>query len=363
MGNHQPPPIENEVMRETSKEVAHTLLELWRLALELLHGHLEAVRDLHGAPLEVAQQFSIVVPEHHRSPTTPARGHDQTQHRHDLGPTIDEVPDEEQSASVRMRELIVDVSGTCALFRYSISESLEKFDEFVEAPVNISDDIERSAPPAPVTRQRLPNNDSPRCFLRTFDPVPALEGFFTKSRSIVLELSKLPLDDCLTDMPTGSLPIVSEIDLLRVVEDDRNTWHVVTTSEFEQRKARFASRVGRIDNREPTTAQASFSDLMKNCERFARCRLIGFIVCNHRPEGIGRENLSGTEVRMCERRLSRTRGTDQQHEREGRDDDASPPVLRSRSLESCTMLHEAHLQPPGNSTTGHLASVRAHRYN
>jgi hypothetical protein len=108
-------------------------------------------------------------------------------------------------------------------------------------------------------------------------------------------------------------------DLIRDVEYDRDRQDVVFLCQREQRLPRGGIHVRGIDYRQVAPAQANAGHVVNQRERIGR-RLLAVLIVGDEPAAeVRRDHLRGPEMMRSERRLARSRGTDEHDERQGRD--------------------------------------------
>src|SRR5581483_3654330 len=99
------------------------------------------MRQLHIAPPKLTQQFPVVIARHAERATRSYHVHHQTQHGRRCGTTINEITQEDHFAPLRMAHL-----EGCTMLAVGcgnlVIQALEQLDQFVEATMHVSDDIE-----------------------------------------------------------------------------------------------------------------------------------------------------------------------------------------------------------------------------
>ena len=83
----------------------------------------------------------------------------------------------------------------------------------------------------------------------------------------------------------------------------------------------FRSYVGGIHHHQAAGREALFGDVVQNIEGIMGRALIVFVIGDEAPAEVGREDLRRLEVLFCEGRLSASRGSGEDHERQFRNRD------------------------------------------
>ena len=301
--HHEAPVVEHDVRDEAVQERADLVPERLRLLAQLLERLGQPVGDLRLAPRERPRQLDVVVARHADRGARLDHPHHEPQHRHDRGSTVDEIAHEHRAAAVGVRP--VDVAERCQQCR-----------ELVEAPVDVTDDVERPLLGAAVgPHRRADDLDACELLLRAQDghapeavPLQMTEG--------TLEQPVLAADDVGTEGAIRSRRVALDAQRLGDVEHDRHREQVVRAGERQQRRPRLALHVGGVDDGQPAAAQPAARDLVQHRERVLGRALVVRVVGHEPAAEVRRDRLGREEVRCRERALAGAGGADQ-HDQTG----------------------------------------------
>ena len=182
------------------------------------------------------------------------------------------------------------------LNRDVVPECAKQATKFVQAPMDIADDVERPVLIAPVYPERLALHDGriDRLFRLQGENVSEAFPFQEPLRST--HLVALPMDDILPDDAVGPLLVPVDHHSLRHIEDDADDEAVVLLGEFDQRLARFRLHIRGIDDGKAAALQPLRGDQMQDLEGRGR-RILRILVIGHqRATEVGGNDLGRFEM-------------------------------------------------------------------
>ena len=107
------------------------------------------------------------------------------------------------------------------------------------------------------------------------------------------QLRLLVADDVGAEVPVGPQPVPFLADSLGKVEHDGHRQAVVLPGQLDQRLAGLGLDVGGVDDRQPAQGQPLAGDEVEHLEGVVGDGLVVLVVADHRPAGVGREDLGG----------------------------------------------------------------------
>ena len=131
MGHDEVATIEDEVGDESMEEVAKVAV-VDGVFFKLLDGEVEPVGEAHFFPVEMTEEFDIMVARHAEGGPRGAGFHGEAEDVWGVGSTVDEVADENESAIGMAGHVVFDF----------VAELIEESEKLGIAAVNITDDIE-----------------------------------------------------------------------------------------------------------------------------------------------------------------------------------------------------------------------------
>src|SRR5271165_6953074 len=235
----------------------------------------------------------------------------------DAAATVHEVAQEHRPATFGMDEGPVAPERTVAVQAgLHVPEPSEESLQFLAAPVDIADDVERAVLVPLVVPQRNTLDNRRLNLLGRVEHEDVPEALPLKPTQRTSELRLLVADDVRAEVPLGSLAVALQTELLWEVENNCYRQAMVLSGQFHQRFASLGLDVRSVDHREPPQRQPLPGDEPEHLERLVRDRLVVLVVRDHAPAGIGREDLRGLEVAAGEGALARAAGADQDEEAE-----------------------------------------------
>src|SRR5437773_10456773 len=107
------------------------------------------MRDLHIPTVEGADEFLLMVARHAQGSAGGNRTHDKSQHPGGVGATVDQVAEKDQLPAGRRSDMVLRAVGALRLNCDVIPECADQATKFVQASMDITDDVERSMLIAP----------------------------------------------------------------------------------------------------------------------------------------------------------------------------------------------------------------------
>ena len=283
----------------------------------------------------------------------------------DAGATVHEVAEED-----RLAALGVGVQGAAGRGRPArcdrhglVPEPPEQRLKLVAAAVDIADDVEGPVLARPVVPERHPLDGRRLHLLGRLHHEDVPEALLAQPPERPPQLRGLVADDVRAEVPVGPVPVPLLADPLGHVEDDRHRQAVVLPGQLDQRLAGLGLDVGGVDDRQPPQGEPLAGDEPEHLEGVPGDGLVVLVVRDHRPAGVGREDLGGLEVLAGERALARAAGADQDDEAELGDLDVHLDGLSSGPtiIERPMGLGEGRRFAPGRKVPDDLLGDRASR--
>jgi hypothetical protein len=120
--------------------------------------------------------------------------------------------------------------------------------------------------------------------------------------------------DVRAEVAIGPRTVPLLADRLRRVEHDRHREEIMLLRELDERLARLALHVGRIDDREARLCEPAAGDEVQDGERVRRRALVVLVIGNQPAAEVRRDHLGRREVPARERALARPGRADQHDE-------------------------------------------------
>ena len=256
--------------------------------------------DLHLLPLQRPRELHVVVAGQADRVAGGLHRHRQPQHRRRVRPAVAVVADEDRAAPARR------LRGE-AVVPDRVAELAEQRDQLGVAAVDVADHVEGARLGAAIGPERRPSHLQRLDLLRRIqhpDPVEALAAELLRP---ALQLRALLAHDVLAELPIGPLPVALHAHRLGQVEDDRHREEVVLAGQLEQRLARRALHVGRVDHGDPRLRQPLGGDEVEDGEGVGGRRLVVFVVGDEAAAEVRGDHLGRREVAPREGALARAR--------------------------------------------------------
>src|SRR6266481_9127608 len=133
--------------------------------------------------------------------------HGQAQHFRDIWPSVDKITKENKFAAFGRFHREAWRTVLIGLFLDGVTESGEEFDEFLEATVDIPDDVEGTMFVLQVDPERLPLNLSGLNFLRCTQHVNSAKALTLQIAQRSAQLLRLLADDEETEIPIWAIAV------------------------------------------------------------------------------------------------------------------------------------------------------------
>src|SRR5436190_2578572 len=185
-----------------------------------------------------------------------------------------------------------DVASSVAISCGRVPELVEQGDEFIVAPVHISDDVEGSVVAPSVDPQRLANDR--RCLhgLDRIKDVDVTESLALETPHRALHLVSLAVNHAGWQVPIGSASISLDTQLLREIEDDRHGQAVVFAAQGDKRLARLGLNACGVDNDDSPGTQALSGNRMQHAKSRSGGSEVVLVIGHEGATEVGRDHLS-----------------------------------------------------------------------
>src|SRR2546425_11657306 len=150
--------------------------------------------------------------------------------------------------------------------RQFVSKLPEQSDEFLEAAVDVADDVERSVLPPAVGPPRLSLDLRRVHFLWRAEDGDSPEAFAFQTPDRATELRSLLADDVRAEVAVGSGGVSFDAELLGNVEDDCHGEDMLGAGQFHEGAASLALDVGGINDSELPCLEALGRDEVQDFE-------------------------------------------------------------------------------------------------
>ena len=185
-----------------------------------------------------------------------------------------------------------------------ISELSEQLHEFIEAPMNIADDVERPVLVAEVRPERLPLDLHRLHLLRRVEHIDVAKTFALKATNGPAHLLMLLPHDMSAEIAVRPAAIPLAAQLLRQPKDDSDRHCVIFTGDRNQRLPRLLLNVRRIDYCKAAQSKPLSDDEVQDVECVLGRRLVIFIVADQPAAEVRRDHFRLKEVLGRKRRFS-----------------------------------------------------------
>ena len=301
--------VEQVVADQAVDEFRNAVAERRRLRLQLRDGAVETVGHRHPPAAQVAQELRLVVPGYAQRHAVGDGVHRQPQAIRDPGTAVHQVAQEHEPSRLGMRD-----AKTLAVPLDAVAELGEQRFQLVAAAVHVADDVERTRVVASVGPQAL-----------TFDDRGVGLGFGTQLEPVAEALASEPLQrpaeqsymvvyNPRTEIAVRPPGVAILADALRQIEHDGDGEGVELAGQTYELGAVFGTDVGRVHDGETSGGETLSGDEFEQLEGIPGGRLVGGVVADQRPAGVGRDHLGGGEVLGREGRLAGTRRADENHQ-------------------------------------------------
>src|SRR5256886_14968364 len=288
--------VQHIVADQPVEELRGALFESRGLLAQLTERLRQTMCDLYIPALEGADQLLLMVARHTQRSAGGNRAHHQSQHSRGVGAAVDQVAEKDQLSAGRRRDMVLRAIDAVGLNRDVVPEGAEQATKFVQASMDIADDVERSMLIASVYPERLTLHDGRIDGVFRLQGENVSEAFALQEPLRSTRLVALPMDDILPDGAVGSLLVPIDHDSLRHVEDDANDEAVVPLGEFDQRLARLRLHIRRIDDGKAAALQPLRGDQMQHLGGRSRRILRILIIRHQRATEVGGNDLGRFEV-------------------------------------------------------------------
>ncbi len=310
--HHQRSAVELVVADQAVHERLGRLAELLRLAVELLQGPFEAVRDRDLAAVQRPHELLLVVAGHAQRRPRRHHAHDQPQYAGRVGASVDQVADEDGGPALGVNAPHRP-SGVVPAQRPS--ELGEQRLQLRAAAVHVPDEVEGAGQLTPV---------GPGLLVGDLDVVGGLAPEHVHAPEAVPgdlgqrppQVLALPGDHVRAEGPVGTQGVARDRDLLRHVQHDRVHEHVVALGQLDELPAGLPLDVGGVHDGEQPSAQPGADDVVQHVEGVRGRLLVVLVVGDQAPAEVRGDHLGRLEVPAGERRLAAARHAHQQHERQ-----------------------------------------------
>src|SRR5438128_6285910 len=113
------------------------------------------MRHLYIAALQGTHELLLMVARHAKCSAGGNGAHHKSQHARCIGAAVDQVAEKDQLPAGRRSDIVLRAVGALRLNRDVIPECADQATKFVQASMDIADDVERSMLIAPVNPERL----------------------------------------------------------------------------------------------------------------------------------------------------------------------------------------------------------------
>ncbi len=191
------------------------LLEFRSPLIELFNGVGQSVRQLHIASLQFPHQLHVMISGNAERRTVFNHLHDQAQNFWNLGSAINQITNENRSATIWRSH-----TWCCRSFVDLVTELNEQSGQLFVATVYVPDDVERSVLMFQVVPKRLSHDRDRRDLLWTRQHEDMTEAFAFKPPKRTPQLLGLVSDDVRAELTVGPTLIAFVADLLWQVQND-----------------------------------------------------------------------------------------------------------------------------------------------
>ena len=306
--------VQNVMRDQAIDEFRRGLDKLLGFSVQLLQRLGKAVRDLHIASAQFAQQLHLVIAGDTDCAPRLDHPHRYPQHPRNVGTAIHQVAEEHYLAPIRM-----------APRRRVVPQLLQQLLQLAPTAVNIADDVERTVITFAIAPKRLPFDGQRFDCLGRIQNVDVTEALAVEPSERAAHLLHMLADHVIREITIGPRGIALGADSLRNVEHDRYRYAVILASERDQRLARLGLHIGRVNYRETPCLQPLGGDEVQHLECLDRRRLIVLVVAYKSSTKVRRKDFGREEGPPREGRLARAGRSNQHHQRELRDGNVHRP--------------------------------------
>jgi hypothetical protein len=172
------PFVEHIVADQIVKKLDDRLLEFRILLIELFNGVGQSVRQLHIASLQFPHQLHVMISRNAERRAVFNHFHDQAQHFWNLGSAVNQITNEDRSATIWRSH-----TWCCRSFVDLVTELNEQSGQLFVATVHVPDDVERPMLVLQVIPKRLSHDRDRGDLLWTRQHEDMTEAFAFKPRS------------------------------------------------------------------------------------------------------------------------------------------------------------------------------------
>ncbi len=180
----------------------------------------------------------------------------------------------------------------------------EEFDEFLEATVDIPNDVEGTMLVLQVVPERLPLNLSGVNFLWSTQYVNSAKALTLQIAQRPAQLLRLLADDMRAEIPVTAIPVSLVAELFRQVKYNRDRKAVILPRQSDDGFACFRLHICSIDNDELPCSQPFCRDEMQNLKSVVCGCLAVLVIGNKAAAEIGRKNFRRAKMLPGETRLA-----------------------------------------------------------
>lgn len=253
MGDDKLSAVEHEVADQRIEEGEGTPGEANWLKFELGKGLRDAVRKLHIPALQFAHQLVLVVARHTQGGPGGDHAHDETQDAGARGAAVYEIAEEGGAPPFRVG--CVESCSAIVVGRRTqdVAKLTEQQHELLEAPVDVSDDIERPGVVAPIGPHAVADEARGFYLLRRAEDVHVAKAFALQVAKGAAEVGYLAADNVRAELAFGAGLVAGVADLLLEVQHDGHGHDVVAAGELQQWPACLLLDVRRVDDSEASS--------------------------------------------------------------------------------------------------------------
>jgi hypothetical protein len=299
---------------EVVDEISDLAAEIFGFIGQLREGLSQAVGDLDIAPAQLAHEFDVVIAGDAQGDAAFDSVHDQFQNLRNLRAAINQVAKKDQLAATGGRHGEIFTVN-------QMTEGAEKFDQLVEATMNVANDVKWPMLVFQIVPKRLPLDDRSIDFFGRAQNKDVAEPLAFQAAQGTMKLLGLLANNVRSESAIRARLVAVMRDAFGHVKNNGHRQAVKFARERNQRLARLGLDVRGVHDGKFPGRETFAGDEVENLEGVGCRPLVVFVIGHERAAVVGRKNFRGFKVLARKRALAGARDADEDDEGEFWDGD------------------------------------------
>ncbi len=309
------PPASQAWERRLSMNFAAVARKASDLVLQFGRRQVEAVGQRHLAALEPFVELEVVIADHAAPAALGTHPHHEAQDIGVSGAAIGEVADEEGDAPFRMTRGEEVFTGRVEVID-CVTEAGHQFGQFIEAAVNVADDVEGAVLAAAVGPERLADDFECVCVLWRAHHMDVAKALAAEAFETAAQGAGMVARHVRAEGPVRAALVAGVTDVGVDIEDEGDREGVMPAGKRNKAGAIGTLDTGCVDDGELAALEAQAGPVMQQVEG-VRCRVLaGLIIGDQSTALIGRDDFRFQKMFPRKARFAGAGRADQDNERE-----------------------------------------------